>query len=269
MSGPDLFDIESEAPSISTLVGVNVPNMTLTGLGDPQVIKVTRLTQGLMATFHVTPFLGRDIRADEFGVDGPLIIVLGYGFWQSRFGGSPDVLGGAVTLNGIDYEVVGIVPEGFAYPSTAELWVPRRLDLEGCGRSCSTMRPVGRLAVGSTVESAQAELDALALNLEAAYPDTNTGKRFLVISRQDKVVGGVQRGLWLILGAVGIVPVIACANVANLFLVRASTRAGGGNRGFRPSDGARVDGDHADPRDPGQGADRSRRPRRREDGRDQ
>lgn len=131
MSGPDIFDIESEAPSISTLVGVNVPNMTLTGLGDPQVIEVTRLTQGLMATFHVTPFLGRDIRADEFGVDGPLIIVLGYGFWQSRFGGSPDVLGGAVTLNGIDYEVVGIVPEGFAYPSTAELWVPRQLDLEG------------------------------------------------------------------------------------------------------------------------------------------
>ena len=226
MSGPDIFDIESEAPSISTLVGVNAPDMTLTGLGDPQVIEVTRLTQGLMATFHVTPFLGRDIRADEFGVDGPLIIVLGYGFWQSRFGGSPDALGGTVTLNGIDYEVVGIAPEGFAYPSTAELWVPRRLDLEGCGRGCSTMRPVGRLAVGSTVESAQAELDALALNLEAAYPDTNTGKRFLVRSLQDKVVGGVQRGLWLILGAVGIVLVIACANVANLFLVRASTRTG-------------------------------------------
>jgi putative ABC transport system permease protein len=77
MSGPDIFDIESEAPSISTLVGVNVPNMTLTGLGDPQVIEVTRLTQGLMATFHVTPFLGRDIRADEFGVDGPLRVALG------------------------------------------------------------------------------------------------------------------------------------------------------------------------------------------------
>ena len=165
-------------------------------------------------------------RADEFGVDGPAIIVLSYGFWQSRFAGSSDVLGRSVTLNGFDYEVVGVAPEGFAYPSTAEFWVPRRMDLESCGRGCHTMRTIGRMAAGSTVESLQAEVDALALNFESAYPETNTGKRFLVRSLQDQVVGGVERGLWLILGAVGIVLVIACANVANLLLVRASTRAG-------------------------------------------
>jgi predicted permease len=227
MSAPDIFDIESEAPSLSSLVGVNNPSMTLTGLGDPQVVTVTRLTKGLLATFQLTPRLGRDIRADEFGPDAPSIIVLGYGFWQSRFGGSPDMLGRAVTLNGVDYEVVGVAPEGFAYPSTAELWTPRRMDLEGCGRGCSTMRPaVGRLAAGATVESVQAEVDALALTLESAYPETNTGKRFLVRSLQDRVVGGVARGLWLILGSVGIVLVIACANVANLLLVRAATRTG-------------------------------------------
>ena len=226
LSGPDIFDIESEAPSLTTLVGVNAPSMTLTGRGEPQVLRVTRLTKGQMETFHVAPLLGRDIRADEFGPDGPRIVVLSYGFWQSRFGGSPDVLGQAVTLNGVAYEVVGVAPEGFAYPATAELWIPRRLDLETCGRGCSTMRTIGRLATGATVESLQAEVDVLALNLEAAYPETNTGKRFLVRSLQDQVVGGVERGLWLILGAVGIVLVIACANVANLLLVRASTRTG-------------------------------------------
>ena len=111
MSGPDIFDIESEAPSVSTLIGVNAPSMTLTGLGDPQIIGVTRLTQGLMATFHVTPPLGRDIRADEFGADAPAIIVLGYGFWQSRFGGLPDVLGRTVTLS----ELVPLAVEGGGY----------------------------------------------------------------------------------------------------------------------------------------------------------
>ncbi len=224
MSYPDIVDLESEVPSLATLVGITTPPRTLTGLGEPEIIGVTQVTKGLMATFLVSPLLGRDIRADEFGPDGPRVIVLGYSFWQTRFGGDPDVLGRSVTLNGIGYEVVGVAPEGFV--PTSQLWTPSRLDPETCPRSCHTMPTIGRLAEGATIEGLRNDALTLALNLEVAYPNSNTGKRFVVRSLQDTVVGGVRRGLWLVLGAVGIVLLIACANVANLLLVRASTRTG-------------------------------------------
>ena len=111
------------------------------------------------------------------------------------------------------------------YPVGAQLWVPRRL-AEGCGRGCHVMNAIGRLASGATIDAARAEALTLAINLEAAHPDTNTEKRFLVRSLQDQVVGGARSGLWLVMGAVGIVLLIACANVANLLLVRASSRTG-------------------------------------------
>jgi putative ABC transport system permease protein len=226
MSYPDILDLETESASLGTLVGISTPNLTLTGLGEPEVIEVAALTKGLMATFMVSPLLGRDIRADEFGPDGPAVAVLTHTFWQTRFGGDPNVLGRSLTLSGRSYEVVGVAPDGFLYPQTAELWIPRDLDVEACRRNCHTMMALGRLAGTATIESLRSEAQTLALNLEAAYPDDNTGKRFLVRSLQDKVVGEVKAGLWLVLGAVGIVLLIACANVANLLLVRASTLTG-------------------------------------------
>jgi predicted permease len=170
--------------------------------------------------------LGRDIRADEFGPDGPAVVILSHRFWQARFGGSSDVLGKSLMMNGYSYEVVGVAPPGFDYPNGAELWIPRRLDPESCGRGCHTMIAVGRLAPGATVGIAQSEADRIAANLTAAYADTNTNKSFLVRSLQDQMVGDVRRGLLLLLGAVGLLVLIACANVANLLLVRASTRTG-------------------------------------------
>ena len=136
------------------------------------------------------------------------------------------MLGRSVTLDGIAYEVVGVAPEGFTYPEGAQLWIPRRLNPESCGRDCHVMNAIGRLAGGATIDAARTDALKLAVDLEAAYPDSNTEKRFLVRSLHDQVVGDVRSGLWLVLGAVGIVLLIACANVANLLLVRASTRTG-------------------------------------------
>lgn len=226
MSYPDIIDIAAQAPSIETLVGLNTTTTTVTGLGDPFVIDVTRVTEGILATFRVAPALGRDIRSDEFGADGPRIAVIGYGMWQERFGARPGVVGQTLTLDGFPYEIIGVAPRTFDFPSGVQLWIPRRLSLEGCGRGCHTMTSIGRMRPGTTLEGARAEIGAVAEGLSAAYPDTNTEKRFFVRSLKQTMVGSVEDGLWILLAAVGLVLFIACANVVNLLLARASAREG-------------------------------------------
>jgi predicted permease len=151
---------------------------------------------------------------------------LSHALWQTRFGGSPEVLGRSFQLQGQPYEVVGVAPAGFDYPTGSGLWIPRRMDPESCGRGCHTMAGVGRLTPGATLEEARVQIAGLGANLRAAYPDTNLEKGFVVQSLQDLMVGGVREGLVAVMGAVGILLLIACANVANLLLVRASARSG-------------------------------------------
>jgi predicted permease len=226
MSYPDIEDLAREVSAFEFLVGVSSTSMTLTGFGEPVVMRFPRVTRGLMDVFRVAPLLGRDIRADEFGAAAPSVVVVSHGFWQSRLGGAEDVLGRTITLGGAAYEIVGVAPPGFDYPEGAELWIPRRLDLEGCGRGCHTFFALGRLADTATLAGARAEADRLAANLSAEFPDTNAGKRFLVRSLKEAMVGKVRVGLLLLLGAVGLLTLVACANVANLLLARASSRRG-------------------------------------------
>jgi predicted permease len=226
MSLPDTRDIEARVDAIESLVGVATATRTLTGLGDPTVLRVARVTRGLLEPFGMAPHLGRDIAARDYGPDGPRIAVLRHGFWQQRFGGDPGVLGRTVELNGILHEVVGVAPPAFDWPNDVDVWVPRRSGPEtGCGRGCHNLQVYGRIAPGATVDLAQAEVDALAVNLAAAWPESNTGKGFRVESLRDSVVGDVRAGLRILMGAVGLVLLIACVNVANLLLVRGSTRA--------------------------------------------
>jgi predicted permease len=191
------------------------------------MVGVSRVTEGLLQTFRLSPVVGRDIRRDEFGAAAPNVAVLSYNTWVERFGSDRGVIGRTVQLNSTSYEIIGVAPSGFDFPSGEVMfWIPRRMDPESCARGCHTFSVIGRLAPGATLESARAELASVGANLETAYPQTNTGKRFVAHELKEYVVGGVTVGLWILLGAVALVLLIACANVANLLLARASAREG-------------------------------------------
>jgi predicted permease len=226
MSYPDLADLREAKGTFRTLVGVNATSMTLTGAGDPVILDVSRVTEGVLSTFGVSPVYGRDVRRDEFGAGGPRVAVLGHGLWRERFGADHAVLGKSITLNGNAYEIVGVAPAGFEYPRGVSIWIPRALDLTGCGRDCHSMQAVGRLAAGVSVPAAQVALQHAGANLERAYPDTNTGKRFLMRGLKQALVGDVEAGIWITFACALLVLLITCANVANLLLARASARAG-------------------------------------------
>ncbi|MGQ0641021.1 MAG: ABC transporter permease [Gemmatimonadaceae bacterium] len=225
MSFPDLADIR-DGSSFASVVGYSSTNYTLTEFGDPAIISVTRVTDGLMGIFRVAPMLGRDIRRDEFGANAPNVVVLSHAIWRERFGEDRSIVGKTIQLDRISFEVVGVAAEGFDYPNATKVWIPRRFSIQSCGRDCHTFNVIGRLATGATLTSARTELDRLAVNLEKTYPESNTAKRFLARDLKEVTVGNVKQALWIMLGAVALVLLIACANVANLLLARASAREG-------------------------------------------
>ncbi|MGH9335204.1 MAG: ABC transporter permease, partial [Vicinamibacteria bacterium] len=225
LSQPDLRDIQAESRSLEALAGYSGTGFTLTGMGPPEVVQGTMVTDGLLKAFGLKPVLGRDLEASESVPGGPRVAVIAYGFWQERFGGAHP-LGKTLTLDGELYEIVGVAPPGFDFPDGAQVFRPLYLDTEDCGRGCHLLRSVGRLSEGSSTLEAGRELSLLASRLELEHPKTNTGKGFELVALEDYLVGGdVRIALFVLLAAVGVVLLIACANVAHLLLARASDRS--------------------------------------------
>ncbi len=223
MSGPDILSLE-ETGSLETLVGVVGGTTTLTGMGPARLVPGARVSDGILSTFGLGPFLGRDLTKEETLPGSARAVVVGYGFWQEELGGRNDVLGHTLELQGDSYEIVGVAPRGFDFPDGSRLWRPYYRSDEDCGRGCHLYGTVGRLADPSSVQAASDESEALAIRLDESFPDTNFEKRFNLMSLEEDVVGEIRAELWILLSAVGLVLLVACANVANLLLARAQGR---------------------------------------------
>jgi len=220
---PDVRAIQAQLPDLA-VSGYAGTRPTLTGFGVPEVLFGARVTDGLIDVLGLTPVLGRDLQASDDIPDGPRVLVISHSFWTSRLGRNADVLGSMVELNGEPWEVVGVAPEGFDYPDGSELWMPRQHDPEGCGHGCRIMSAIARVAPGGTLPEVQSRLDAMSAGIASDFPDAHEFEGFKLDSMLDNEVADVRTALWILLGAVGMVLLIACANVANLMLVRASGR---------------------------------------------
>ena len=232
------FDIKSSHHGFDQLAIAIGGNYNLTGRGDPERVGVTRVSSNLLAMLGARPALGRLLTPDEDLPGRPPSAVLTDGMWARRFGRDQQMLGKSIILNGQSYEVVGILPPAFSLShevlpllygtEQSEIFLPLPL-----APSASQVRDhedynlIGKLKPGVSVSQAQAEMDAITARLRREHPENyppNGGLTFSIVPLLDQVVGAVRRSLWVLLGSVGFVLLIACANVANLMLSRTVAR---------------------------------------------
>ena len=228
VSPPDFFDYRAQNNSFEHLAAstsVSVP-FNLTGAGEPERLNGSAVTTNYFQALGVEPALGRTFLAEEEQEGRNQVVVLSHGLWQRRFGSDTSLVGKTIILDGRGVTVVGVMPAGLQFPQTAQQWVPRfnPTHPEMQARAAHFLRPIGRLKPGVTLEQAQAEMDGIARRLEEQYPESNARWSLRLVPLQEQIAGNVRPTLLILLGAVGFVLLIACANVANLLLARAAAR---------------------------------------------
>ncbi|HUI55852.1 MAG TPA: ABC transporter permease [Bryobacteraceae bacterium] len=208
------------------LAGFVPSEVILTGLEEPARIPGAAVTWNFLSVLGVPPMLGRNFTAEEDQAGQAQVVILSYGLWQREFGGDRHVVGKTIEIGNKPYSVVGVMPADFAFPTKdSQLWRPLGLSAtDRAHRDGYFLSVIGRMRPGVTRERAQAEMAAVGARLEAQYPDSNKGYGVWVVPLLEQVVGTMRQVLLVLLGAVAFVLLIACVNVANLFLGRGAAR---------------------------------------------
>ncbi len=224
----DFLDWRAQSDSFTTLAAAEIGGGILIHGDRPESVPGIKYGEGMGELLGIRPLLGRGFESRDFAPGAERVVLLGHALWQRSFGGDRGVIGRSITVSGENRTIIGVMPPGFQFmpfwATRAELATPLDLSSRATNRGSNSLRVLGRLRPGATIAGAQVEMNTICQRLAQAYPETNTGRTVQVDPLLTKVVGDVSGSLKLLVVAVGLVLLIACANVANLLLARSTVR---------------------------------------------
>lgn len=220
----DIDEIRRESRVFESIGGAFPGSWNVTGVGEPVRLAGTRVTADFFPTLGIQPRIGRFFLPEEYFLGHEMVVIFSYSFWENRLGADPNILGRRISMDGISFEIVGVMPREFALSAEYDLWAPLPpASPYAAGRTWRQVRACGRLKPGVTAQQAQVEMNAIATSLASRYPE-DRGFGLKLVTFLDQEVGSVRNTLWIFAAAVGCVLLIACANVASLLLARGAAR---------------------------------------------